>query len=479
MKISEILAGIKYTGSFTDSDVDYITDDDRDLRPGCIFVCCKGKHFDSHDNAAGALSSGAALAVCERDMGLDNSVVVDDTRAVFSLMCANLYGNPQRRMKFIAVTGTNGKTTTTFMLHHILEKNGHKTGLIGTVCNMAGDKVFDAALTTPKPFELYSLLSQMALEGCEYCVMELSSQALEQRRAVGLDLEVGIFSNLTQDHLDYHGTIENYAAAKAVMFAQSEISVLNIDDPAYGIMAEKAKKYVTYSENGNADYRIENTVCSDSHIEYDLVHAGAYVHFRLNVAGAFNVYNSAAAAAALNEAGISLERSAAALEDFPGVKGRIELVPTDTSYRVFIDYAHSPDGLVNILTSLRKIARGRIITVFGCGGDRDKTKRPKMGRIVADLSDVAVVTSDNPRTEDPDAIIKDILEGINTDKPVIVNSDRTSAIREAMNEAKPGDIVLLAGKGHETYQIRGTVKYHYDEREIVKGILEGRNDAQA
>lgn len=477
MKISEILTGIKYTGTFKDADVDYITDDDRDLRPGCIFVCCRGKHFDSHENAARALASGAALAVCERDLGLENSIVVEDTRAVFSLMCANLFGNPQRKMKFIAVTGTNGKTTTTFMLHHILEKNGHKTGLIGTVCNMAGDKVFDAALTTPKPFELYTLLSQMAVEGCEYCVMELSSQALEQRRAVGLELKAGIFSNLTQDHLDYHGTLENYAAAKAMMFAQAEISVLNVDDPAYKIMAESAGKYVSYSECRDADYRIENTVCSDSHIEYDLVHDGAEVHFYLNVAGAFNVYNSAAAAAALNEAGIPLGLSAASLRDFPGVKGRIELVPTDTPYRVFIDYAHSPDGLVNIITSLRRIARGRIITVFGCGGDRDRTKRPIMGRIVAELSDVAVVTSDNPRTEDPDAIIKDILEGIHTDKPVIVNADRTAAIKEAMNEAKAGDIVLLAGKGHETYQIRGTVKYHYDEREIVRSILEGRQDA--
>ncbi len=477
MKISEIIAGIKYSGSFIDADVDYITDDNRDLRPGCIFVCCAGKRFDSHDIAADVLAAGASLAVCGRDLGLENSVVVDDTRAAFSLMCANLFGNPQRKMKFIAVTGTNGKTTTTFMLHHILEKTGHRTGLIGTVCNMAGDKVFDASLTTPKPFELYTLLSQMVSEGCEYCVMELSSQALEQRRAVGLRLEVGIFSNLTQDHLDYHGTLENYAAAKAMMFAQSEISVLNTDDGAYGIMAESAGRYVSYSGTKDADYRIENTVCSDSDIEYNLVHEGESVHFKVDVAGAFNVYNSAAAAAALNQAGIPLAEIASVLADFPGVKGRIELVPTGTPYRVFIDYAHSPDGLINIINSLRKIAQGRIITVFGCGGDRDKTKRPIMGRIVAELSDVAVVTSDNPRTEDPDAIIRDILEGIRTDKPVIVNADRTEAIKEAMHEARPGDIVLLAGKGHETYQIRGTVKYHYDEREIVRGILEGDRNA--
>ena len=475
MKISEALCGIEYKGSFTDAPVSFITDDSRTVREGSIFVCYKGIHFDSHEKAPEALANGAVLVVCDHDTGLENSVVVDDTRRAYSLLCANFFGNPQKRLKLIAITGTNGKTTTTFMLHHVLERAGHKTGLIGTVCNMVGGEAREAALTTPKPFELYGLFADMVKAGCEYCVMELSSQALEQQRAAGLRLEVGVFSNLTQDHLDYHGTLENYAAAKAQMFAQSAVSVLNSDDPAWTLMAERAAgKVVTYCENGDADYVARGLVCTDSHIEYDLVHAGRTTHFYLSVAGVFNVSNSMAAAAALCEAGIPIEETAAAFRDFGGVKGRIELVPTGTPYRVFIDYAHSPDGLVNIITSLRKIARGRIITVFGCGGDRDKTKRPKMGRIVSELSDVIVVTSDNPRTEDPDSIIRDILEGIKTEKPMIINADRTAAIAAALDEAKDGDVVLLAGKGHETYQIRGTVKYHYDEREIVRDVLSGK-----
>lgn len=476
MKISEILSRIKCYDIYDDVEVSYITADSRKVREGCIFVCVKGNNFDGHDVAAEAQKNGAVLVVAERDLGLKNQAVVENTRRAFAVMCANFFGNPAKRLKLIGVTGTNGKTTTAFLIKNSLEFLGKKTGLIGTVKNMAGDKEFPAALTTPESFELQELFSEMVKEGCEYCVMEVSSQALAQERTAGLHFEAGIFTNLTQDHLDYHGTFENYAEAKSKLFTDSSVCVLNLDDEhSMSMMRNSDGRMVTYSANQDeADYTAKYIRYRNDSVEYELVTLGYVERVRVGIPGEFTVYNSMAAAVTLIELGFDFSKVLYALSLSKGIKGRIEVVSTDTDYTVIIDYAHSPDGLENIISSLRKTAEGRIITVFGCGGDRDRTKRPIMGAIAAELSDVIVVTSDNPRSEDPEKIIEDILAGIKGSKvKKIVKTDRTEGIAAALNEAEPGDTVLLAGKGHETYQILGTGKIHYDEREVVKGLLDG------
>ena len=474
MKATEIMKSIKTYDSFPDTDISFITADSRKVTAGCIFVCVKGNTFDGHDVAAQAISDGAEFVVCERDLGLENQVVVANSRAAFSVMCSNFFGNPSEKLQIIGITGTNGKTTTSFLIKNMLEKLGCKTGLIGTVKNMIGDKEFPAAFTTPESFELHSLFAQMVEEDCKYCVMEVSSQALAQERVAGVEFAAGVFTNLTQDHLDYHGTFENYAQAKAKLFEHSSLCVLNLDDEyAMSMLRNSDGRMVTFSmDEKEADYKAEYIRYKNDGIEYELVTTGYVERVKVGIPGEFTVYNSMAAAVTLIELGFDFSKVLYALSLSEGVTGRIEVVPTDTDYTVIIDYAHSPDGLENIISSLRKIAENRIITVFGCGGDRDKTKRPIMGAIAAKLSDVIVVTSDNPRSENPDAIIEDILEGIKGTKvKKIVEPDRTKAISAALNEAEKNDIVLLAGKGHETYQILNTGKIHYDEREVVKELL--------
>ena len=427
MKLTEVLNGIKTKNEFAEAEIADVTQDSRLVKPGSLFICIKGNTFDGHSVAADMVKNGAAAVVCEHDLGLENQVVVENTRAVYSEICANFFGNPAEKLKLIGVTGTNGKTTTTFLVKQILENAGKKVGLIGTVQNMVCDEVYPAKYTTPDPHELQKLFSLMVKAGCEYCVMEVSSQALAQGRVNGLTFEIAAFSNLTQDHLDYHKTWENYFA-KNVKFKASGIE--------YELVSEK----------------IGRVNCP--------------------IPGRFSVYNSLCAASIALTLGIEFEEVLGAISKSTGVKGRIEVVPTNTDYTVIIDYAHSPDGLENIITSLREIAKGRVVTVFGCGGDRDKTKRPKMGKIAAELSDFCVVTSDNPRSENPAAIIDDILEGMKgVSTPYKVVENRKEAIKWAMDNAKKDDIILLAGKGHETYQILPTGTIHFDEREAVADIL--------
>ena len=476
MKISEILKGIRTYDIYDDTEVSFITDNSRKVEKGAVFVCIKGNRFDGHSVAAEMLEKGAVCVVCDHDLGLPNQIVVENTREAMSLMCSNFFGNPASKIKLIGITGTNGKTTTAFLIKNMLDKMGKKSGLIGTVKNIIGDKEYAASLTTPESFELHSLFNEMVNAGCEYCVMEVSSQALAQYRVAGLHFSAGIFTNLTQDHLDYHGSFENYAQAKSMLFTQSDVCILNLDDEySMSMMRNSDGRMVTYSvDQDESDYTAKYIRYKNDGIEYELVTMGYVERVKVGIPGEFTVYNSMAAAVTLIEMGFDFSKVLYALSLSEGVKGRIEVVPTDTDYTVIIDYAHSPDGLENIISSLRKIAKARIITVFGCGGDRDKTKRPIMGEIAAKLSDVIVVTSDNPRTEEPEAIIEDILAGIKGSKvKKIVKVDRTHGIAAAMNEAQKDDIVLLAGKGHETYQIFGTEKIHYDEREIVRGILDG------
>lgn len=474
MKLSELLNGLEYTGACEDAEVKDVTQDSRLVEEGFLFICIKGASFDGHAVAEEMLQKGAVAVVCDHDLGLKNQIVTANTREAYSLICANYYGRPAEKLKLIGLTGTNGKTTTTFLVKQILENTGKKVGLIGTVQNMVCAEIYPAKYTTPDPHELQKLFHLMVKAGCEYCVMEVSSQALAQGRVKGLNFAIAAFTNLTQDHLDYHKTWENYFQAKRLLFENCQLAITNADD-ANGLKIVEGLpcKTVTYAiDNNHADYLAKNVTFKASGVEYELVGLENIGRCHCPIPGRFSVYNSLCAACCALALGIPFADVLRSISQSKGVKGRIEVVPTDTDYTVIIDYAHSPDGLENIISSLREIAKGRIVTVFGCGGDRDKTKRPKMGKIAAELSDFCVVTSDNPRSENPSAIIEDILVGMQgVSTPYTVVENRKEAIRWAMEHAKKNDIILLAGKGHETYQILPTGTIHFDEREAVAEIL--------
>lgn len=474
MKLSQILDGVKILNTYEDIEVADVTQDSRLVKEGSLFVCVKGAAFDGHNVADDMLKKGAAAVVVERDLGLDRQIIVENSRAVFSPICANFYSNPAKKLKLIGLTGTNGKTTTTFLIKQILENSGKKVGLIGTVQNMICDEIYPAKYTTPDPYELQKLFAMMVDAGCEYCVMEVSSQALAQGRVNGLHFAVGVFTNLTQDHLDYHKTWENYFNSKRMLFESCDIAVTNADDE-YGLEIVKGldfKKLITYAVDTNhADFVAKNVSFKANGVEYELV-GDNIGRCYCPIPGRFSVYNSLCAATVALALGIEFDKVLAAISKSNGVKGRIEVVPCNRDFTIIIDYAHSPDGLENIITSLKEIAKGRVVTVFGCGGDRDKTKRPKMGKIAAELSDFCVVTSDNPRSENPSEIIKDILVGMEgIDTPYEVVELRRDAIAYAINNAQKDDIILLAGKGHETYQILPTGTIHFDEREVVAEVL--------
>lgn len=476
MKLSELLKNVKTTSTYKDAEVKDITDKSSDISEGCVFVCIKGARFDGHSVAAQAVEGGAVAVIVEYDTGVENQIIVENTRDAYSRICAAFYGNPAEKLKLIGVTGTNGKTTTTFLIKNVFDSLGIKTGLIGTVKNITGDKEYVSSLTTPDSKELQALYREMVESGCEYCIMEVSSQALAQGRVDGCHFKIAVFTNLTQDHLDYHETFENYANAKRKLFEISDTAIINIDDEYAQKMVEGLDcEVLTFSVNAeSSDFSAKNVKCFADSVQYELLTPDNIGRINIKIPGHFTVYNSMGAAACAIKAGADFEKVLQAVSSSKGVPGRVEVVPTNTDYTVLIDYAHSPDGLENVISSIRETTQGRVITVFGCGGDRDKTKRPKMGKIVGDLSDVAVVTSDNPRSENPALIIEDILAGMTECKAKIKTLEsRTDAIKYAMQEAKAGDVVILAGKGHETYQILNTGKIHYDEREVVAEILKG------
>ncbi len=456
-----------------ETEITGITCDSRQVKSGFAFICINGAKSDGHDYAQKALENGAAVIVAERDLGISNQIVVPDTHAAYADMCAKWFGNPADSLKLLGVTGTNGKTSVTYMMKKILEKAGYKVGLIGTIQNMIGDEIIAAHNTTPNAYELNSLFALMKAKGCSYVIMEVSSHALDQSRVYRLDFEAAMFTNLTQDHLDYHITMENYLAAKKKLFSMCKTAIVNSDDP---YSAELIKgldcKVVTYSLGDSSTYSAKGVNYRPASVDYEFVSDSEIGHIKVNTGGRFTVYNSLCTAACAVEIGIPLSTVASALSELKGVKGRAEVVPTGRDFTVIIDYAHTPDGLKNILSTFRECKKNRLIAVFGCGGDRDKTKRPIMGNIAAHFSDYAIVTSDNPRTENPSAIIKDILEGMKGAAiPVKVIENRIEAIKFAVSIAQKDDIIVLAGKGHETYQILNTGTIHLDEREVVSEAL--------
>ena len=478
MKLKELLQGLNVLEATADleTDISHVSYDSRQTRPGDLFVAMHGFAVDGHDYIGKAMEAGAAAVLCEKvPEGAVPYVRVADSRRALAVVGANFYGHPADAMTMVAVTGTNGKTTTTYLLKAILEQAlGAKVGLIGTNQNMIGQEILPTERTTPESFELQGLLARMRSGGCTHVVMEASSHALFLDRVYGIHYAVGIFTNLTQDHLDFHKTMEAYCDAKAILFRNCDTGVVNGDDPWTGRLMEHAScKVLTYSEKADSDLRAEDISLEADHVAFTAVTAEKRVPIRVNIPGGFMVYNTLDVLGAALALGISLEKSAGILASVPHVKGRVEVVPTPgKDYTILIDYAHSPDGMENVLSSVKGFAKGRTVALFGCGGDRDKTKRPKMGKAAADLADFAVVTTDNPRTEVPADIIADILPGFaGSDTPYVVVEDRVEAIHWAMDHARPGDVIVLCGKGHETYQEVNHVKHHMDEREIVADYL--------
>ena len=472
MKLEELLRGVAVESSTAPGglDIGEVRYDSRAVQPGDLFVAIRGFATDGHQYIGKALAQGAAAIVCEEAPAGAPAVVVKNARQALAEIAANRFGHPADSMVMLGVTGTNGKTTTTYLVKHMLEQVGHKVGLIGTNQNMIGSEVIETERTTPESYELHALFVRMRDAGCTHVIMEVSSHSLVLDRVHGVRFAVGAFTNLTQDHLDFHKTMAGYRKAKAMLFAVSDKGVINLDDDAAEAMLADAKcPCLTFSrEKDAADLTAKNIKLHADGVEFVAAAKGEMARVRLGIPGQFSVENALAALGMVLQAGMPLADAAKALATAQGVKGRVEVVPTDTDYTVLIDYAHTPDGVENVLRAVRGFAKGRVVAVFGCGGDRDSTKRPKMGKIAADLADFCVVTSDNPRTEDPKAIIDDILEGMKgTKTPMEVIVDRPEAIHWALAHAKKDDVIVLMGKGHETYQEVNGVKHHMDEREIV------------
>ncbi len=478
MKLTELLEGVKVKQIIGSEHLNItgIAFSSLDVKPGNIFVCITGFKTDGHKYAADAISRGAIAVMAERDLselGV-TCVLCDNTRLALAFAAANFYGHPEKKLKLIGITGTNGKTTTTYIVKSVLESMGKKVGLIGTNQNMIGTEVIPSKHTTPDSLELMQLFSLMAEKGAEYVVMEVSSHSLYLDRVTACTFDVGAFTNITQDHLDFHETMEKYLDAKGILYTISENGVINADDDSaeYLVGISKCRKMLTYGIKNDCDLRARDVELSEKGVSFKLEYKGDSHYVELGIPGQFSVYNALTALGCLVAAGIGIEDAVEGLKEARGVKGRVEVVETGRDFSVIIDYAHTPDGLYNVIRTIRGFCKGRIITVFGCGGDRDATKRPKMGKIAATLSDYCVVTSDNPRTEDPEKIINQVVEGVvqgGGEYTVAVN--RFEAIEFALDLAEKDDIVLLAGKGHETYQILADRTIDFDEREIVCKLL--------
>lgn len=481
LKISELLKGIDYVmvNGNSDAEVENIQYDSRKINKGDIFVAIEGFSTDGHNFINAALNKGAAAIIVQKNVKVNSGcavIKVEDSRKALAVAASNFYDNPSKKMKLIGITGTNGKTTSTYMIRAILEAAGYKVGIIGTIANFIGEKKVPAHRTTPESLELHELFKTMVDNGVEYCVMEVSSHSLALNRVYGIKFTSAIFTNLTQDHLDFHKTFEEYFNAKAILFKNALCAVINSDDE-YGrrLIDLASGTKVTYAVMAPCDVKAENINMNSRGTEFEIKYGNKLEKVNLMLPGKYNVYNALCAAAVCLHEGINIDQVKKGLSEI-SVPGRCEIVTKNYNlgFEVIVDYAHSPDGLYNILNTVREFTKGRLISVFGCGGDRDKTKRPIMGKIASELSDIAVVTSDNPRSEEPDGIIKDILEGIEKDNYIVIEN-RRNAIENAIEIAQPGDVIVVAGKGHEDYQeIKGKT-IHFDEREIIREIIESRN----
>lgn len=498
MNLSKLLEGVQVSKLFQtmygrmvvthDVDVHAIQYDSRKVTKGDCFVAIKGLATDGHLYISEAVSKGASVVVLEDDMALPDSyfmhagvlkVVVPDSRKALAKMSATYYGNPSASMTMVGVTGTNGKTTTTHLVKSIFEASGQKVGLIGTIDYLIGKDSLPAHFTTPEALELNDLLKQMQQSGCNAVSMEVSSHALQQLRVHGISYGVGVFTNLTQDHLDYHDTMEKYFEAKKQLFdslSTTSWAVINFDDD-YGkrLLKSSTSRTLSYGFQSNADVYVESADLSVQGSTIKLRHGVEIIKLETSLAGRFNVYNVMAACATGLASEIPISAIQEGIRNIKSIKGRLERLTSRKGWTAFIDYAHTPDALEKCLTAIRELLpegkRGKIITVFGAGGDRDRSKRPLMGRAVSSLSDVVVVTSDNPRTEDPEKIMKEIVRGILPNTKLLQIVNRREAIIRALEIARPGDAVVIAGKGHEEYQLLGKERIHFSDREIVEEYI--------
>ena len=478
MTLKNLLKKVNIIKHDVDMDVEVagICYDSRKVKSGDVFVAIRGYDSDGHHFIESAMENGAVCVIAEEKPNVALPyILVENTRVALAEISAAWFDYPADKLVTIGVTGTNGKTTVTNIIKTIIEKcTGEKCGLIGTNQNLIGNIELPAALTTPDSYCIFEMMAKMVSEGCRYAVMEVSSHALIMHRTHGIIFDVAVFTNLTPEHLDFHGTMEDYAEAKSRLFKQCRAAAINIDDPYAKYMTEGAEcSFLTYAMNdAMADLVAKDIRLTDDKVQFCAVAIGSIDRVELGIPGLFSVYNALSAISAAILLGIDINDIIDALRDCIGVKGRAERVPVETDYTVIIDYAHTPLALKNIIMAVRGFAEGRVLTLFGCGGDRDKTKRSIMGEIAAEHSDFVIITSDNPRTEDPSVIIDEILIGINKlNLPHIRIDDRRAAIHYALDMAKTGDVLILAGKGHETYQILGKEKVHFDEREIVGEYL--------
>lgn len=484
MILKSLLKGLDYEviKGNEESKVQNIRYDNRKIEQGDAFVCVKGFKVDGHSFIGDAIKKGANVLIVQEDVSVQEDITiikVRDTRKALAIMSSNYFGNPKDKLKIIGITGTNGKTTSAFIIKSILEKAGFMTGLIGTIANYIGNKKVDAVRTTPESYELHELFKNMVDAGVEYCVMEVSSHSLELDRVYGIQFEEGIFTNLTRDHLDFHKTFENYYNAKFKLFERSNHNIINLDDP-YGANIVKdieergvKTKVSTFSIEKESDFKAFEIKSHSNGSEFK-VNLESIEEFSINIPGEYNIYNSLGCIICAHNLNIPMDKIKEGLSDVV-IPGRCELVAKEKNlpYSIIIDYAHTPDGLENILSTVKAFTKNRMISVFGCGGDRDKVKRPQMGKIGCELSDIAIITSDNPRSEEPMDIINDIVKPLNYDN-FVIEVNRKEAIRKAMNMALEGDVIVIAGKGHETYQILKDETIHFDEREVVYDILEGK-----
>lgn len=484
MRLKDLLAPINGTIQ-PDSDVEIsgIAYDSRAVTPGALFVAFRGGTFDGHTFIADALKRGAAAIIAEKDThpGVP-MVLVKDAREVLPLLSAKFYDYPAKKLAMIGITGTNGKTTTSYLMQSILRSSGKKVGLIGTLGARINDEPIETEHTTPESADLQRVLAMMVDQGVDAVAMEVSSHGLAQGRTSFCEFDCGVFTNLTQDHLDFHGTMDDYLTAKLKLFSEYPLAsdkkfvgVVNMDDP-YGVSVSKSTngKVITYGITSDADVKGSDVIVTSSTVTLVITYQGKSEQVTIPIGGYFNAYNGLASCAACLAMGLDFATVIGGLKSVPSVAGRFESVDCGQNFGVIVDYAHTPDGLENVLRTARNLAKNRLIVVFGCGGKRDRTKRPIMGKIGSELADIAIITSDNPRNEDPSLIIKDILEGVQMSSKIEAILDRHEAIERGIMLAQKGDVVVIAGKGHEDYQIFADETIHFDDREVARDVLARR-----
>jgi UDP-N-acetylmuramoyl-L-alanyl-D-glutamate--2,6-diaminopimelate ligase len=494
MQLQELASVLVISHVYGDADttITGIQFDSRKVQPGDLFLCIPGLVQDGHDFAVKAIERGASALVTERVLDVAvPQLVVKDARYAMAAIASHYYGYASRAMKILGITGTNGKTTTSYLIEKILSDQGFTTGLMGTIQMKIGNVYTEMERTTQEALDLQRNFALMREQGTDYCIMEVSSHALELGRVKGVHFRSGLFTNLSQDHLDYHQTMERYKAAKGLLFSRlgngftedpklRQYAILNADDPASkAYNALTSAQVLTYGIEQECDVRAQEIRITSQGTEFKLISYAGDAYFRMKLVGKFNVYNALGAIASTLAEGVPLEQIRNSLEGIAVVDGRMEVVGEGQEFLVLVDYAHTPDGLENALSTIREFAEGQVITVFGCGGDRDKTKRPLMGKVAASYSDYVFVTSDNPRTENPETILQDIIPGIEASELSKENYelviDRRIAIHKAIDRAGPKDVVLIAGKGHETYQDIMGVKHDFDDRLVAKAAIRGRS----